>query len=121
MIILVYSQNFDSKNGGVVVLHRLVHLINTTTEHQAFLVPNSLNLNVGKYSILGIKNSIKHYRKTKNYTIKPQWKTPVLNSLQDINLSEAIVVYPEIVSNNPLNAKMLLDGYFTNQPILVER
>ncbi|EEY46412.1 hypothetical protein [Vibrio mimicus] len=115
MKILVYSQNFDSKNGGVVVLHRLVHLINTTTEHKAFLVPNSLDLTISKYSITGIKQKLKHNKKVKSYTTKPQWETPVLNSLQEIDLSQTIVVYPEITANNPLNAKNVV-RWLLHQP-----
>lgn len=36
---IIYAPSYNENSGGCVVLHRLVHLINEHTDHQAFLHP----------------------------------------------------------------------------------
>lgn len=116
MKILVYAPGFDSKNGGVVVLHRLVHLINTATEHQAFLVPESYNLELRSTGFIkNLSQKVKHQKKARHYTTKPAWDTPVVTHPTRQEIEQSVVVYPEIVKGNPLLASKVI-RWLLHQP-----
>jgi hypothetical protein len=81
----IVSPSFDINIGGIVILYFLCHLLNTLN-HRAYMVP------------------IKRYRKYfgKNTF---NWHTPVELDYNEYQKSDSILLYPEIVDNNPKNAK----------------
>lgn len=116
MKVLVYAPGYDSKNGGVVVLHRLVHLINTETNHQAFLVPESYDLvQRSKGFVLSLGQRIKHLKKVQRYTTKDSWETPVIANPSKQDIEQSIVIYPEIIKGNPLFAPRVI-RWLLHQP-----
>lgn len=101
---IVYTPDFDIKIGGIIVLHFLCHLINSQTKFRAFLW--NINLKENK----DILNS-------KTYS---KFITPWILS-KDIDLNEDIIIYPEVIDGNPLNAKNVIrwllhfPGFFTKR------
>ena len=97
---IIYAPNFDENSGGIMVLHRLCDLLNKQGE-QAYiwLWPQSFRLG--------------------NKGIYKKFNTP-LAKIYDLD-DNAIVVYPEVVSGNPLKAKNVVrwllykPGFFTGE------
>ncbi|WP_245609279.1 WavQ [Vibrio pacinii] len=113
---MVYAPGYDGKNGGVVVLHRLVHLINTQTNHQAFLVPESYDLvQRSKGFIISLSQRIKHLKKVRCYATKPSWDTPIVAHPTSQEIEQSVVIYPEIVKGNPLLAPKVV-RWLLHQP-----
>lgn len=113
---MIYAPGYDSKNGGVVVLHRLVHLINTETEHQAVLVPESYDLVEKSKGILrSFNQKVKHQKKVHLYTTKPSWDTPIVTHPTSQEIEQSVVIYPEIVKGNPLLASKVV-RWLLHQP-----
>ncbi|NOI30732.1 WavQ [Vibrio coralliilyticus] len=116
MKVLIYTSEYDSKNGGVVVLHRLAHLINSETDHQAYLVPRSYDLSVQRNSLLSrMRKKLRHIRKVRCYQTNTSWQTPLLPSPTKNEINDSIVVYPEIINGNPLQAGQVV-RWLLHQP-----
>jgi hypothetical protein len=120
----VYAPSYNANSGGCIALHKLAHLINTETEHQAFLVPRVLE----KFNFQSTKkvfsNLIIFYKLCKekwNYRTNPFFQTPVITSVASKELDNSICIYPEITFGNPLQAKNVVrwflhqPGHFTNE------
>lgn len=94
---VVYAPSFDENGGGVIALHKLCDLLNKNGE-KAFLVPFLRK----EYSLINI---IRVFKNILFYKTSKSLRTPVsYNILQNYG-DEFVVIYPEIVSGNPLNAK----------------
>ena len=78
---IIFTSEFDPAIGGVTVLHKLCHLLNEQGQH-AYLWPMHNNYH--------------------NFRINANYNTPLAN---ETILNNSIVIYPEIVVGNPLNAK----------------
>jgi hypothetical protein len=120
----VYAPTYDSNSGGCIVLHKLVHIINTETEHKAYLVPKVLEkieFNNVRYLLATFKTYLVGLKNKYNYKTNPNFNSPVLKSIPSSDLNNGIVVYPEIVYGNPLQAKNIVrwflhqPGHFTNE------
>lgn len=89
---LIYSYGYRHNIGGIRVLHKLCHLLNEAG-CKAYLLLSA--------------------------TTNPDWNTPVATpEIQRRIIEEGIVVYPEIVANNPLGARYVV-RYILNQPGLL--
>ncbi len=88
---IIYTPKFHKNIGGVIILHKLCHLLN---EHgyKAYLYP--------------FKEDEENFETCKDYN------TPIAT---DGDLKDAIVIYPEIVKGNPLNANHVV-RYLLNKP-----
>lgn len=94
MDIFIYAYSYNENSGGVIALHRLCHLINEVTNHQAYLVPHR------KY---GLRQDVKYIFKKPKLDVHTEWNTPIWR--KKTFPKNSIVVYPEIVKGNPLNIK----------------
>jgi hypothetical protein len=106
----VYAPSYDENSGGCIVLHRLCHLINEFTEHEAFIIPRKME----RVDITSTRKIISSFIKAtrlkyKKFHINERWNTPV--SLNVENPEADIVVYSEIVFGNPLQAKNIVRWY----------
>src|SRR6185295_2422007 len=77
---VIWTPGYVTFHGGVAVLHRLCHEINQLGG-TAYLFPSELSVN-------------------------QEWNTPTLPSGCDV--SEFIVIYPEIMKDNPLQATRIV-------------
>ena len=125
MKFVIYAPSFTQKSGGVIVLHLLCDLLNRQ-KHQAFIaksmfVPKNKN-NCFKYSWFKFKRFI---RNLFFYKLNPNFITPIISKR---NITERdIVIYPAIISGNPLNAECVVrwflhkPGFFTGEVNYGER
>lgn len=115
---LIMSPSYSEINGGVVVLHKLCHILNELGE-DAYLYPYRDNYIVNSNSILRTTYSaMKNYVKirTARYKLNPSLNTPILDRIPtDIDTNNWVVVYPEVVLGNPLGAKNVV-RWLLHQP-----
>lgn len=89
---IIWTPSLKLNSGGVTLLHRLTHMINTLG-YSAFIWPGDNNFQV--------------FMTNAKYNIS-------LANKEMIN-DDAIVVYPEITIGNPLNAKNVV-RWILNKP-----
>lgn len=121
MNIFIYAQPYDPNSGGTICLHRLCHIINTSTQHNAYLVPDGIryfpkqknNRSPLLYILKKLRNKYRSYKRIKHYITQTNWNTPVYKS--ESLPKDAVVIYPEISENNPLNAQNVV-RWLLHQP-----
>ena len=104
MKFIINAYPYNENSGGVIALHRLCHIINEHTEHQAFLFPISVKEKLSR--------RIRKFFKKIKFKTNEKWNTPVLTSIQNIN--DYVVIYPEVISGNPLNSKRVVRWFLHN-------
>ncbi len=130
---LIYCWPYNEIVGGFIVLHKICDILNSTGEI-AYMCP-ACELPEGRSSIKRIFHSILHPIKTLHifgriflqctrYRLNDNWNCKVINPFRLIfsnGLKNYIVLYPELVSENPLNARnvtrilMHNPGHFTKE------
>lgn len=102
MKFVIVVSGYDDNAGGIVVLHQLCDRLNNLG-YNAYLWPFFKPILDFTHPFKTLYLFMKYFRKSIKYGFK---KNPKLNilmaSYQD--LEDAIVVYPEVVSGNPLKA-----------------
>lgn len=104
MKFIIYSHRYDINSGGLIVLHFLCHLLNNLG-YEAYLWPSYRPIFNSKRPIKSLGQFVKYYRKElhRSFIVNKNWNTPIAKRGQE--LENAIVIYPEVVDGNPLNAK----------------
>lgn len=98
---VIYAPRFDDAKGGAIVLHKLCHLLNQLG-YSACLWPYGKPRFTWKHPLQYVFSaSIHHGRRLcrKSYAVRDGFITPLSRSS---DLDSCVVIYPEIVSKNPL-------------------
>lgn len=118
MKFLIVAPSYNENSGGIVVLHKLCHVLNEIG-YDAYLYPiqHERNLRPNYLMIRDIASQIKFEikRRVKKFLVCEIFNTPVLKSVRSADINEFIVVYPEVVSGNPLGAKFVV-RWLLHQP-----
>lgn len=114
---LIFSSGYNEFSGGVIVLHKLCHLLNSLG-YESYLYPLFQNYETNKNNFFEV--SVKlwgHYviNKLKRYRINSAFNTPIFKAKMPYSWDEWVVVYPERVFGNPLGAKNIV-RWFLHQP-----
>lgn len=80
---IIYTYDYNPGVGGIKVMHKLCHLLNTNG-YTSYLMPIHIN---------------------ENFYTCADYNTPLITQEVLDNLDDTIVVYPEGIKQNPLNAK----------------
>jgi len=83
--IIVWGFRYNASSGGTMVLHKLCHMLREMGE-EAYMWIAELNLGPGALS--------------------PAYNTPMANG--KVDPKKCVVIYPEIVTDNPLKAKVVV-------------
>lgn len=115
---IIFSPSYNEKSGGIVVLHKLCHLLNELG-HDAKLFPHREQFVIDKTNFFKIfKVFFKFEIKSlfRGYKTNSSLNTPVITRKQlPIIDDETVVVYSELVLGNPLNAKNVV-RWLLHQP-----
>lgn len=117
MLVFIYAPSYDSNSGGSIVLHRLCHIINTTQEASAYIIPFGYpQKTIFKKVRATLKGTL---LKPKNYLTNKNWNTPIWD--KTTIPKDAVAIYPEIIDNNPLKVNYIVrwllhqPGFHTNK------
>jgi hypothetical protein len=121
--IVVNAPGFDETSGGSIVLHYLVDRIRSLG-HDAYIFPfvDSRRYSLRDYYLIPgpAVRWLKNWRRRRRFVTNRDFDTPLApRSL----LKESIVVYPEIIAGNPLNARRVVrwllhkPGFFTGEAV----
>lgn len=111
MQFFIYSPPYDPNSGGIVVLHRLCHLINQLTNHSAYLIPTG-------YPTVGTWKKVRRFlrgalTKPHNYKTQKEWNTPIWHKVE---ISQSgIAIYSEMEEGNRLGCKNVV-RWLLHQP-----
>ncbi|MEY8214547.1 MAG: WavQ [Colwellia sp.] len=113
---LIFSPSYKEISGGVVVLHKLCSILNDLG-YESYLHPYvySYELNRNNYKSF-IVNFVKWSVRTffSRYKTNPTFNTPIFKGSID-GKDDWVVIYPEVVFGNPLNAKNVV-RWLLHQP-----
>lgn len=100
---IVFADSFDERNGGVIALHRLCDLLNRAGQ-TARLWPARLPLHDPQRRLASARDFFRYHRRAwrRPYKTGPGFNAPIATP---DDLAGAVIVYPEIVSGNPLRAQ----------------
>mgnify|MGYP001279852086 CR=1 FL=1 len=100
MKFIIVAPEYSENSGGIIALHKLCHCINLLGG-EAYLHPY---VTEHQLSLKGLRRWIRERLRLKfsKYKTNPSFITPVVRRVKDISSHEIVVVYPEIVSGNPL-------------------
>lgn len=93
---LIYTFPWDENVGGIIFMHNLVHELNASGE-------KALLWKAGPVYDPGIRGRLRLWLRPEPMTLNPLLNTPVARR-RDLT-SDSIVVYPELVRGNPLEAQ----------------
>lgn len=111
MKFVIVAPQYDENKGGALVLHKLCHLLNTLG-YQAWLFPYTSSVGHSfNEKVLETKRWLKRFFFP--YNTNSSFNTPLLRFKKDIP-SDAVVIYPEIVSGNPLHASKVVRWFLHN-------
>lgn len=110
---IIFSPGFREDSGGIIALHTLCNLINAENR-QAYLWPAGKPRYDKKIPFISIYKIVKYWvrRHDKQYKTFKLFNTPMAKYS---DLKDAIVVYPEITSGNPLLANNVV-RWFLHKP-----
>ncbi|MCA5921280.1 WavQ [Pectobacterium brasiliense] len=113
MKIIIVSPEYTDSSGGVILLHKLCHILNEIGV-SAFMYPmlekaSSSRIDSIKFHIKRLKFLYKKYKTHKNFN------SPLIRYISKRHLEKCIVIYPEVVSGNPLKARNVV-RWFLHQP-----
>lgn len=114
---LIFSPSYNELSGGAIVLHKLCHILNTLG-YESYLYPlfKSYEINERYYFKNIMKVSVQYFiHKLKYYRTNESFNTPVFQGRDTGSWKEWIVIYPETVFGNPLNAKNVV-RWFLHSP-----
>lgn len=114
---IIFAPTYDENIGGVILLHKLCHLLNIKgiksfifpffSPSQEYLDNESINLNY-------LQNILKSH--SDKIITNPLFNTPLLKDVEQLkDLDSWAVVYPEIVAKNPMKAKNVI-RWFLHYP-----
>lgn len=103
---IIFADSFNENNGGVIALHRLCDLLNRAGE-TALLWPLRKPLHDPAQPFRSAWAFWRYFRRVwrRPYRTCPVFDTPIA---QVPDLPGAVVVYPEIISGNPLRAQRVV-------------
>ncbi|GMR18051.1 MAG: hypothetical protein BMS9Abin33_0452 [Gammaproteobacteria bacterium] len=116
---LIVSPPYDERVGGAIVLHKLSAILNELG-YESYLHPYHKRYGLDNKSFARkwfrkMKDRYRHRRGDYGrYKVNPVFDTPVLHVADDSLLREFVVVYPEIVSGNPLNSQRVVRWFLHN-------
>ncbi|MCA9749973.1 MAG: hypothetical protein KC414_12765 [Romboutsia sp.] len=116
-LFIVVASSFNENSGGTIALHKLCDLLNKNG-NKAYLWPLNKALLTWRYPIKSLIEIIKYFYRLLKYPNYYKYKTfssfntPIAKKR---HLKNAIVVYPEIISGNPLFSKKVV-RWFLNKP-----
>ncbi len=107
MKFIIFAPGYDPDIGGVIVLHKLCHVLNSLG-YECKLYPyyNSDLIDKGNF-VKPILSATKSLIKSliRKYKTNPSFDTPLFKQRKNSISDEYVVIYPEIVHGNPLGAK----------------
>lgn len=122
---LIFAPGYNEKSGGAIVIHRLCHLLNEAGR-EAYLVPMFHGHEVSILNLAQVAAQVQAEMQNllnSSFPLHPHFNTRKydgnLNAIRDND--DYIVIYPEIISGNPMGAKHVVrwflhnPGYHTGQ------
>jgi hypothetical protein len=114
---IVLSPAYNERNGGAIVLHKLCSILNELGR-ECYLYPHyRIGENHKKYIFKSILKDLKVLLlpwKTR-YKTNPAFNTPVYKNKFNSSSNDWVIIYPEIISGNPLGAKNVV-RWLLHQP-----
>lgn len=112
----IMAGSYDENVGGTVVLHRLCHELNALgIEAQMVPFRRSFDIKIN-YLIVPLLKLLKDFiSRSFSYKTNPNFITPVCKKKIDFSSGDLVVIYPEIIFGNPLNAKKIV-RWFLHHP-----
>lgn len=109
MQFVIYTPSFDENLGGIIALHRLCDALNRRGERAVLWPQWRPRFWAGTTAPERMRSSLRWLkywgtRKQRDFQTHPSLQTPIA---RDLDLRDAIVIYPEIVDHDPLQARAI--------------
>lgn len=105
---LIVTPSYNENIGGVIALHLLCHRINSLGRN-AYLwdINRPIKASNTPLQLIRLWWRNKKYQKRRlqnGFYTNPDWQTPEIDNIKNINHDDWVIIYPEIIQDNPLKA-----------------